>query len=335
MLIFRQSNCTIRVNKESRMTEKYQMIGLAGRHSSGKSTVARVLVEKGYEVASFATPLKEALAKSFNWDVASLYDQNLKEAKIEATWNKETHAKFCEIVQENLPFEETKNFTSRREVMQYVGTDLARKHDVNFHVKQFLKKYKDKKVVCDDMRFPNEVEAVENNNGLSVFIFRPLFQKYSNHISEISLQRHKFQHVIKNDKKEKELVEKAKNFFDSILKNGTSPITEVYPQSSFAVINNESCYFAGFFSAVGRVKKKTISLKIENKNMVEKFQNFVKVKFHEKKNSITFRSHEVMEDLKLWEVHSELKVPTLIKNNQEWSYYWMKGLAEGIKGIEL
>lgn len=308
------------------------MVGLAGRHGSGKSTVAKVLVEKGYVVGSFASPLKEALAKSFNWDISSLYDQNLKEAKIEAIWNKETYSKFCEIVQENLPFEGNKNFSSRREVMQYVGTDLARKHDINFHVKQFLRKYKDKKVVCDDVRFPNEVDAIENNNGLSVFLFRPSYWKYSNHISEVSLQRHMFRNVIKNDKKEKHLRDKAKKFFDLMFETGTSILTKIYPKSPFAEINNESCYFAGLFSSSGKVKNKFLKFTNRNQNLKNKFQEFIKIDCFAKKNSITFCSHEIMEDLKFWDVNTSedgIRVPDLIKNNYELSYHWMRGFAEG------
>lgn len=83
-------------------------------------------------------------------------------------------------------------FTNIRQMLQVIGTDCIRKHNPNWHVncmKEDLKKYisEGKTVAIDDVRFPNEREAIEELGGECFFIIRPMNIGISNHISETSL----------------------------------------------------------------------------------------------------------------------------------------------------
>lgn len=78
------------------------IIGLTGGKGCGKSSVARILERKyGYEILSFATPIKEML-KAMGLRDAELNDPVLKEIKLDEYGK------------------------SPREMMQLLGTEFAR-----------------------------------------------------------------------------------------------------------------------------------------------------------------------------------------------------------------
>jgi hypothetical protein len=91
---------------------------------------------------------------------------------------------------------ETGKFDDIRSVLQYVGTDILRKYNNNWHVEkmiQNIKKAPSDIVVIDDVRFPNEYEAINDLGGTTFFIIRPdLNISISNHISETSLSWQNF-----------------------------------------------------------------------------------------------------------------------------------------------
>ena len=69
--------------------------------------------------------------------------------------------------------------------------------------------------ICTDMRFPNEMKAVQDRGGITIRIKRTQFHtidslKTSEHPSETALDNAEFDYVIDNDNTIKELVEKVK-----------------------------------------------------------------------------------------------------------------------------
>lgn len=98
------------------------------------------------------------------------------------------------------------DFTNVRQMLQVIGTDCIREYNSNWHVDCMVKdiqKYLEegKTIAIDDVRFPNEKEAIEKLGGECFFIIRPLTDNVSNHSSETSLTWDMFDdnHVIINN----------------------------------------------------------------------------------------------------------------------------------------
>lgn len=140
--------------------------------SSGKSVVAQVLqVEHGFQLVKFAAPFKEFIAQCLHNGGASreladriVEDQALKERSIPALG------------------------VSSRKLMQDLGS-WGRSVNADFWVEQALPKIKRLReagvgVVIDDLRFPNEYEAVIRAGGTPVRVYREGSVPYTAHPSE-------------------------------------------------------------------------------------------------------------------------------------------------------
>lgn len=97
-------------------------------------------------------------------------------------------------------------YLTAREVMQIVGTDIFRSMRNNIWPETTIEKIlKDKTElgIITDCRFPNEVEAIKNNNGEVIRLTRDKL-KSNDHASEIALDKDKydwsnFDYVIDNE----------------------------------------------------------------------------------------------------------------------------------------
>ncbi len=199
------------------------LVGLAGRQFSGKSTAAGLLLNRGFQKASFAAALKDYVGKLYNW---SLEDLNSQEGKMgllpnPVIWDKNACLHLSKIASVDLFFEEERVFHTRREALQYVGTDVLRKHDEQFHLKEFNRRFSNGDFVCDDLRFPNELDMLKNMGAICCYIMRPYFWNYSNHDSEVSLRRNHFDYVYLNDRGPHKLERQLSMFFDNMLVEST------------------------------------------------------------------------------------------------------------------
>jgi hypothetical protein len=132
-----------------------KIIGLLGFKGSGKDTVADYLCKKeGYIKLSFSGAVKDICSILFYWDRKLLEgstDESRKwREKVDPYWSKKLNIK---------------NFTPRY-ALQYVGTNLFRDHlhkDIWLHLveKKLLDTDADK-IVISDVRFKNEIEALNN-----------------------------------------------------------------------------------------------------------------------------------------------------------------------------
>lgn len=137
--------------------EFYRMlIGICGLINSGKSTIADHLVKKhGYELYSWANPLKDVTSFLFGWDRTMLEGATPLMREIreqpDAWWSSRLGKSW-----------------SPRYALQYMGTDVMRDslhQDIWVLIGQKAIAGKEN-VVIADTRFPNEIAAIRQMGGL-------------------------------------------------------------------------------------------------------------------------------------------------------------------------
>ncbi len=135
------------------------IVGIIGLIGSGKSTVARQLVnEYGFRSDSFATSLKDAVSSMFAWPRNLLEGDTAESRK----WREEIDPWWSEKLN-------ISNFNPRL-ALQLIGTDALRSgfnEDIWFLTLQNrVRKDPDKHVVISDVRFPNEANYFKDKYSL-------------------------------------------------------------------------------------------------------------------------------------------------------------------------
>ena len=187
------------------MNDNFNIIAFAGRKESGKTELARICIENGYEVRSFATELKKLVCRLTGIDGIDTLNTN-KTRRIGISGSDEISAKLSKetgISPEGC-IEGCSKLTedsTARDWLQVVGTDIIRKYDADWHVRKTLETMEEgKKYVFDDLRFPNELKALNGLGAECWFIIRNRTDNISNHLSETSLDYRDFSyHVIVNN----------------------------------------------------------------------------------------------------------------------------------------
>ena len=154
------------------------IVGLTGRKGCGKSSVANIFRDRlGYEVLSFASPIKDMLR------VLGLGDAELNDPVIK------------EIVLDEYG-------KSPREMMQLLGTEFGRAMIKNNIWVTALEKQidEDKNYVIDDVRFPNEAAMIHANGGKVVRVYRPMQEEEAedSHISEAGIDSEQIDYELRN-----------------------------------------------------------------------------------------------------------------------------------------
>lgn len=201
------------------------IISFAGRKRSGKSTLAKA-IKKNVEnccIISIADNLKYLCADLLCIGIDELNrmkdDGTTFEEKVDAGWisiiNRSTKISKDDIFNEI----GDKTFTSVREMLQVIGTDVIRKYNSEWHIDKTIEHIKEIDdnitVIVDDVRFPNEKEKLEGIGSDIFFIMRPNMFEVSNHMSEIALAYDDFcpNKVIINDITEKTLCDEFIKFY--------------------------------------------------------------------------------------------------------------------------
>lgn len=182
------------------------VVALGGKIGSGKSSIADMLVGEGWVRLSFATRLKEIVA----WLIGVRPEEINSLKNVRETYYFGT-ASCCYIARETgLPFEKIeplladRGFFNVRSVLQYIGTDVIRAIDPDWHcrtVRDSILSDLGKNYVIDDLRFMNELEMVRSFDGSKAFyIDRPSLEN-NLHESEHSLSVSDFNEgeIITND----------------------------------------------------------------------------------------------------------------------------------------
>ena len=154
------------------------LIGLCGRCRGGKTELANICVELGYEKLSFATHLKKLVADLLKCNIEEV--NQLKTANFNYICDEfdcKHISKECIIP---LQFVEelmlNKEFNNTRQMLQYIGTNVIRKYNNNWHVdktREILRNNPNTNFVIDDVRFENEVQLInEFNDNEKTFVIR-------------------------------------------------------------------------------------------------------------------------------------------------------------------
>ena len=136
-----------------------KIIGFAGRLQSGKTELANICTEFGYKKLSVATPLKTMIAACLSETIEGI--NMLKTAKMNYIFDQENqeYIAYCtkvpmEIVHEKL---NKKVFENTREMMQFIGTEIIRAHNPNWHVDEL------RKLIKDDQKYVIDASMTETS----------------------------------------------------------------------------------------------------------------------------------------------------------------------------
>lgn len=200
------------------MKKKSNIIAFAGRKRSGKGMLSNGLKEYHSKsvIVTIADNLKYLCCDLLNVSYDELNkmkdDGTTFEKNVDKRWVNIIH-KATKIENETIISEIGEHiFTSVREMLQVIGTDLIRKYVPNWHVDKTVERIEsfgeDTLVIVDDLRFPNEKEAIEKLGGDVYFVIRPNCWEVSNHPSETALSYKDFNpnHVIINDLTEEQMI---------------------------------------------------------------------------------------------------------------------------------
>lgn len=225
------------------------IIAFAGRCQSGKTELAKICEKHGYERIFFALPLKQLCAKLLNVSLYELNKLKVEKTEIGITIGND----MCKILSEEteIPLDVVMKICNGvtiidvRHMLQFIGTDLIRKYNMDWHVNRICAMInKDKDYVIDDVRFPNEKKMVEELGGDCWFVTRTTLDNISNHESETSIKWNDcWNRIIVNDSTLSILLFKWETFisdykhlcsirdkeFNRILENGTK--NEITPLS--------------------------------------------------------------------------------------------------------
>ncbi|HWL80096.1 MAG TPA: hypothetical protein VNR89_04025 [Roseomonas sp.] len=165
------------------------LVGLyAPAAQSGKTTLAKALGGFGWQTVKFAAPLKAMIR-------ALLVEVGCPAGDIE---------RYIEGDLKEAPNPYLGGATTRH-AMQTLGTEWGRAcMGSNFWVEMFRVKANKLRdmgvaVVTDDMRFPNEYDAIAEDDGITVHVSKPGVERAGGHSSEGALDNEVFSIKVVND----------------------------------------------------------------------------------------------------------------------------------------
>lgn len=197
------------------------IISISGRKGSGKSELAKVCENNGFKVLHFADALKNLVCRLLKCD--RKYLEQIKETDV----NIKLSVNDMKIISDEIgvsyeAIESTINnriFYQPRNLLQFIGTDLIRKFNNNWHIDKLKEKIESGINYCiDDVRFANEKKFVEGDlNGICWYIIRTSNFDISNHESEVSLKWNDFDNICINKYKKSTLHKKWNEYLGCLL----------------------------------------------------------------------------------------------------------------------
>ena len=254
------------------------IIGIAGRCRSGKTELAKICEKYGYERIYFALPLKQLCADLLDVSIDELNRAKAEKYEIGVTIGED----MCQIISEeteiplNIVMEKCNGVVIKdvRHMLQFIGTDLIRKYNTDWHVNRIREMIDiNKDYVIDDVRFPNEKAMVEELGGDCWFVIRTAIENVSNHESETSITWNDcWNKVIINDSTLSNLLFKWETFIDNyvqscairdrefgrILEDGTED--EITPLSMYDMMFLSKAFFNYVPKDIERENVKSISM---------------------------------------------------------------------------
>ena len=205
-------------------------IGLCGIRRVGKSTTAKFLKKKfGVSnitavIVSFGDAVKQEVSEAYDFDIAYCYDDDLKDTKVITFVMPEGDPRIPDTA---VKVDDNTYEATVRELMQWYATDYRRAQDPDYWTKKTIaaaeyQLISNQVVIFDDIRFPNEVEAIK------VFP-RNLFIKLHPHEKYVSTSAngHFSETALKNYNIELEVTPKFGKFYLQLLANDIFKTPEV------------------------------------------------------------------------------------------------------------
>lgn len=179
-----------------------KIIAFSGRKQSGKSTsgeyIENLVKQNNLPIScklySFADPLKQDVCMNL---LGLTYKQCYGSDQDKNT--------FTNIKWNSIPGYDSDDFMTAREVMETVGTKIFRKIKNNIWVGATINKIKKEQydlAILLDNRFPNEVNAVLDNNGIVIRLTRNPFNSDSEPETSLDPDKYdwsKFSLIIDNE----------------------------------------------------------------------------------------------------------------------------------------
>ena len=220
------------------------IIGISGRMGSGKDTIGTIIQgllltnkNQSSEIKKFAGKLKQIASILTGIPVLKFEDQEFKTTLLDVEWGTVQDVPLNSIP----PFADMQFnvMMSVREFLQRLGTEAMREGlHTNVWVNALFADYKAKWIptgnaieedevslekeypnwIITDMRFPNEMEAVEKRHGITIRVTRPVKKNKNTprlHPSETALDKAEFDYEIINDGSMEELVKKVREVLDN------------------------------------------------------------------------------------------------------------------------
>lgn len=173
------------------------IIAVSGKKGSGKSTVANYFLEKGFELRSFAGPLKTLIAEVFGLPMFLLTDQEAKERHQLSIYIQKEHVeKLISLASKLYPITAEQQakalanipqdlIQTPRQLLQVVGTDIFRNNiDTEYWLNVFKASLQGRNYICDDARFDNELALIKSLGGYVIGLNRPGMFSQDSHASE-------------------------------------------------------------------------------------------------------------------------------------------------------
>jgi len=197
------------------------VISISGRKTSGKSEISKIFKENGFIVLHFADALKNLVCEVLNCNREEL--EIIKEKKINFKFTDDLIKKVAiktEIEYDKIKLLlQGKEFEEPRNILQYIGTEIIRNNNPNWHINEVKKQIKEgQNYIFDDCRFENEKKFLEEElSAICWYIIRPVNFNISNHTSETSLNWSYFDEVYINNTSLKVLRKKWKQYLEFLL----------------------------------------------------------------------------------------------------------------------
>lgn len=258
------------------------IFSFSGRKQSGKTELTKICKEYGYEILNFADPMKNMICQ-----LLKITREELEEKK-----DIQQYIKFSEDNLEFLSIEtdidieiykEKKEFNSIREIMQYIGTDIIRKYNSEWHISKIneiilCSNNVNKKYCFGDTRFKNEKLFLESLGAECWFIIRPNNFNLSNHISEVELSWYNFNRNILINENLKNTILKWKKYINLHRIENINLKNKILKENNLKIIRNKMIYLLNNFdinSIVYNTKlRKTQILWLCNKLLIHYFNEY-------------------------------------------------------------
>ncbi|MGH7744833.1 MAG: hypothetical protein ACREQ5_08475, partial [Candidatus Dormibacteria bacterium] len=154
-----------------------QLIGICGFSGSGKGSAGLILEQNGFIQESFAKPLKDVVAMIFNWPRVLLEGDTVEGRE----WREQTDSWWSHAL--NRP-----NFTPRL-ALQLMGTEAGREvYGHNLWTSALINRLEpDKDYVVTDVRFVNEIKAIQKAGGHVLHVVRGSYPEWFEYAQQCAL----------------------------------------------------------------------------------------------------------------------------------------------------